>query len=467
MKKANSKKEKLKKILTGLTREELENLVDEQAMTDNQYYNKIIQKYNTPDQKPDKEYYNDFIQSYLEAAQNRDGFIDYYTAWEAAEGAYKVLKEAEEAINNLEYEKAILMAEAIIEEMVPSLQYTDDSGGEAGEVIESAFKLLHDCAKHELNEDLRKNYYNYSLKESTNKRYKGWSDWQVSFIQIAFTIAQGNEEYKKLLRQIESFIAQEEKQEYKSGYILEEMGSIKIEILHKNGKHEEAEQYFNSNLTIPGFRKKALEAAYAQKDYKRIIELALEGEKIDTEERNWGLISDWQEWRFKAYKGQKETENMKKLAKEFILENRDIKYFTIYKKTFSDKEWKKEYKQLKIELLKKAGTGFPDALAEILSKEKETKELLDIVSQHPSSVDVYRKDLIKLYPREVYKLYCINIKNAAKRADNRKRYKYVCNDIKNLMKLGGKDEASGLIKELKDEYKNRPAFQNELSKISV
>ncbi len=68
---------------------------------------------------------------------------------------------------------------------------------------------------------------------------------------------------------------------------------------------------------------------------------------------------------------------------------------------------------------------------------------------------------------KIYNMHMANIKEEARRADNRKRYKSVCQSIKGLVIIGGKKEAKLLINEFKEHYKRRLAFMDELSKLKV
>ena len=54
-----------------------------------------------------------------------------------------------------------------------------------------------------------------------------------------------------------------------------------------------------------------------------------------------------------------------------------------------------------------------------------------------------------------------------KYANNRSAYKDICNIIRRLIKIKGDNTAYEIIDYLKNEFKKRPAFMDELSKIKI
>jgi predicted CopG family antitoxin len=228
---------------------------------------------------------------------------------------------------------------------------------------------------------------------------------------------------------------------------------------------DEAEKYFTDNLNFPDFRRRAIDLAFKQKEYDKVIELAADGEMTEREWNKSGSVCEWKEWRYKAYTEKKDYEEIRKLSYDFLINHKDIKFYDMYKKTSDTASWEDTYKKLKYEIQKKSGNSFSDLLADILVKENELEVLLDILKMHPQSVSSYQKHFLKKHSEDIYKLHMINIRRAAKRADNRSKYQYVCADIKHLKKIGGKEHAVIIINEFKELYKHRPAFIDELTKI--
>lgn len=69
------------------------------------------------------------------------------------------------------------------------------------------------------------------------------------------------------------------------------------------------------------------------------------------------------------------------------------------------------------------------------------------------------------YPEQIYVLCVNDVKRSCAQATDRRMYRKVCKDIKQLIKWKGSDYARELIAELKQAYPRRPALIDELEKV--
>ncbi len=463
--KRETSESKLKKNLDRLTKEELISIITEHALDNNKFYNYLIAHYEVSEKTESKTWYKKYLKSYINNAKDRHGFINYRNASEAAEGAFQLITDADIAIKKKQYEKAVYMAQAVIEEMAHSLEYTDDSDGEAGSAIEDAFEILFSVTNVKMPEKIRKELFAYSLEESGKKFYNDYGSWQDDFVKLAVLASSSEDDLRRVLQAVENNIKAESDSKYSSSYRIQELSVVKYDLLVKMKRGDEAEKFFKACLHFSKFRRRALEKAFKKKEYDNVIELAVDGEKKDTAENKPGLVREWKEWRYKIYILKKDYEGIRKLSYDFLLNYKDFKYYDMYKKTSDRDSWEDTYEKLKEELKKKSGNSFPMLLADILVKENELPVLLDMLKNHPQNVSLYQKHFLKTNSEDIYKLHLINIRDEAKRADNRKSYRHVCGSIKDLKKIGGKEQSIKIINELKEIYKNRPAFLDELSKI--
>ncbi|MGL5514100.1 MAG: hypothetical protein ACRDBM_12800, partial [Sporomusa sp.] len=160
-----------------------------------------------------------------------------------------------------------------------------------------------------------------------------------------------------------------------------------------------------------------------------------------------------------------DKEQQAELAKDLLIGKHDTKYYTILKQLLSEKGvWKTEYTSL----LAKLDQNLPyNMYMAILSKEGETRRLLEQLITHPSEVFTYGKQLSTDFPAETYTLCLDEIRKQAAEANNRIKYKQVCGNIKKLFDYGGNNEASRIIEELKAKYPRRPAMIEELDGFAV
>jgi len=457
-----TKESKLEKALEKESKEELQKIIIEKALEDENFYNYLTLCFQESSPQEDRLYFKKIIRKALNSIKGSKGFIDYYKARESADVGWELLENAKKLFDKKKYRMAMNISQALIEVYVPSLDYTDDSDGLQGTIIEEAFSLLFRIAETEkLRESFRQETFAYYLKQSEKKVYDDYDSWQHFFIKLAILLHSSQKDLLKLLKVTEKNIEVELKGESSSEYKISKFSMIKYEILLKLEKLKEAESFFESCLKFSEFREMKLEKLFQDKNYKEVIKIAFEGEKKDSTYP--GLVFTWQKWRFKAYEELGEIENIEKLAFKMLVEHREFKYYEAYKKAVPDKDWSKKYQVLKKELENK--NVFSEVLAKILIQEKEFFELLNMVKKKPYYVDSYQQYLLKDYPEEIYELHIKNIRDESNFSGDRKKYRALCQKIKDLKKIGGVDQANFLIKELQNTYSRRPTFLDELSKV--
>ena len=142
----------------------------EHADMDEKIEAKIIAKYSVGDLT--KNEYKKIISSVLNSSMRRGGFIPYNASSSACSGAESVLDKAEKLLEDGKIAQALTAAQAVLEKMVPVLQYADDSGGSIGGCIVSSLNIFRNASKRKLDEKTRKDFFNYLLKEWDNERDK-------------------------------------------------------------------------------------------------------------------------------------------------------------------------------------------------------------------------------------------------------------------------------------------------------
>ncbi|MEG0388428.1 MAG: hypothetical protein RR582_08870 [Niameybacter sp.] len=91
--------------------------------------------------------------------------------------------------------------------------------------------------------------------------------------------------------------------------------------------------------------------------------------------------------------------------------------------------------------------------------------MIDIVRKEPDTIPKYIKLLMNTHSEEVLVLYRSNIENRAEKACARNLYRDVCYMIVDYRRFENEQSVKALIEKLKNEYKRRPAFIDELSRI--
>ncbi len=447
-------------ILQSLDRKELVRIIKEEAEMDERVESKMIAKYSVSDLT--KSEYKKIVSSALNRAMSR-GFIPYNALSSACTGAESVLEKAQENLKAGNIAQALTAAQAVLEKMVGALQYADDSGGNIGSCIATSLEIYQDASKRKLDEKTRKDFFNYLVKEWDNEQYNGW-DWGLQLLGMAIDIHSGQSEAEKVLAAIESCFdngVPNEKHKWHHGTIY----GLKHKVLLKTGKTGEADKFFNENLHLPDFRRIAIEEAFKNKKYDRVIELADSG--IETDKKLPGLVHEWKKWKLKVYQVRNEKDKIRVLSLEFFLGG-DKENYEIYKATFQADEWSLEYERLTGYLNDNLGRSYAafSLLGFIFEKEKELGKLLELVQKFPERISAYEKILLPIYPGKVIMMVADNLRKQADDSSARNEYWKLCNyGLKHLFEINGRDKALELIGEFRQKYPHRPAMLDEISKF--
>jgi hypothetical protein len=448
-------------ILDSLDRKELVSIIKGHADMDEKIEAKIIAKYSVGDLT--KNEYKKIISSVLNSSMRRGGFIPYNASSSACSGAESVLDKAEKLLEDGKIAQALTAAQAVLEKMVPVLQYADDSGGSIGGCIVSSLNIFRNASKRKLDGKTRKDFFNYLLKEWDNERYKGW-DWGMQLIEMAIDVHAGQNEAGKMLAAIENCFENGIPNEIHKWHA-NTVYRLKHKALLKAGKTKDSEEFFNENLHRPDFRRVAIEEAFSNGNIDRVLELADSG--IETDEKLAGLVHEWKKWKLKVYQARNEEDKIRELSLEFFQSGGTDNY-DIYKATFREDEWPAEYERLTGYLyanLDRSYVAF-SLLGFIFEKEKELGKLLELVKKSPHRISVYEKVLLPAYSEEVLGMLADNLRKEAEDSGARNEYWRLCNyGLKHLLEINGRDKALELTEEFRQKYTRRPAMLEEINKF--
>ncbi len=402
------------------------------------------------------------IRSWIDKHSDRDGFVRYDAVWDAVRGADKVLDKANLLGESGRLAEAVKLILLVMREMVDLLDRADDSAGSIGSVIDDALNLLAALLNdEELDEDEQEAVFELLLTAADEQIYDGWSDWRLSLLSLCAEVAEGEGLRVQLEEYLAALIDEEKKSVWRDKYLAERVNLIRYGMVKRFDGEEQAEHFLMQNLHLSDFREIAIEQSVKEKNYERIIELALEGEQQDEHLR--GLLRKWREDRYQAYRDAGDLAQQRELALEFIVDG-DYAYYEEMKKTYILEEWQAVYPQI-ISMLEEQGKAVRGVYTSILVEEKEKAKLLAYVQRQPAMVEEFYHELLADYPEELYRLFVQHIEKLAASSGDRGGYKRVCAAIRRLKKIGGINEAALVKERLQRIYKNRPAMQDELSRV--
>lgn len=466
--KPKSVEETFEQTIARMPREDLNDILTDYAGREPGLVDYVSAHRTIKEPSSDKEEYRQIIRNAVDAVRGRHGYIGYWQASRAVNGAEMVLDKAQEFLVKQQPARALSIAKCVLEEMVPLLQEADDSNGSIGHVIGGAFQVLSGCAYQAKDISFRKELLGYLLKECGHKRYEGWSDWRWEFLAITGEIVQTPQEREKLFNRIDDI---ESNYGYKadwSRYDYERATVIKMKVVERLGTKKDAEEFLNQHLDCMPLREHAIEEALKRKDYITAKKLAIDGLEQDKARGLPGLICKWEEHLLNIAEAQRDYPEVKKYALQLFLDKNEFVFYDRYKKCFNSKEWPQEAQKI-INTIRRSKDGRNNILAlpQLYIREERWPDLMDFTQESNSlcALENFTKHLAKHFPDKLADVYEKVIVEKLAPVMGRGNYQYLCEFLTRLQKLGDKDRVKRLVAELSAKYSNRPAMLEELRRV--
>ncbi|MFB9759571.1 SWIM zinc finger family protein [Ectobacillus funiculus] len=450
----------IREVLNSLSKEELINIIIDISQKDKTLRNSLIATYQKNDGMLRVEQYKRLLQSIVNKYTGREGFIAYREVYDFVSELEGLLERIEDDVDNPI--SALDLVFLLLEESIEAFQYADDSNGEIGalvtEVIDMIRRTIEAIDRSDVNL-IEKAFYKL-LDLSEDKMFQGWDDFQIDVLTICTEFADIEVFRNELRIRVEQMINRRSHDEY-GRYGTESMLNILFEMIEQYGTEEEAEQFMKDNLGFPSFRESYINKHIKEKNYSKVIELALEGEEQDKPYA--GLVSGWKKIRYTAYKELSMKEEQEELARELLLDG-DFEYYKELKKlAVGDQDI--FYQHLKQELKTSKDWQGKNMYLKLIVEENDLNEIMEFVRENPGKIETYAHMLVGKFEYEVIQVYRQYIQSVANSSSGRSDYQKVCKILKRYEKIAGKQSTEGIIRELSVAYKRRPAFIDELSRV--
>ncbi len=452
----------MEQMLSIRTKEELVDFLVGIASENDEVKQRILMEFGDGDDEEEILKAISLIHTYIRNNSDRHGYVNYRETYNAVYGAELVLDKIDSAFEEGRIVHAVNLALCVVGEMVDLIQNADDSSGTIGGVIERGFILIDEITENiELSLSEKNIVFENLIKESFHKRYDGWADWRLNYLEICSRLSDTLDLRSQLEKNMTLLEKNEGTKSWSSNYFVEKVYQIRYNMILQNDGEEKAQEFIMQNLHFSSFIKMVIEQAMQRKDYDKVIKLALDGETKD--KGLPGLVDRWKKYRYNAYRLSGKLDEQRGLAMDFILDG-SFEFYMKLKSTYDLNEWTNVYPKI-IFLLENQKKIYTDIYTRVLIEEGEKEKLLEYIKKNPSSIGFYYKHIIPEFKDEVYDLFLKHIEQTASRAGNRRDYQGVCAIIRNLKKAGGKGQALEIKQKLFTKYANRPAFRDELTRV--
>lgn len=464
--KEKSVTEQAKELLKLLSHNTLKRFVHDTCAADSKFRQLFVAKHIHFLYAESKDLYTKQLQALINIYSDKHGFVGYRDARHLGNAVTEIAEEAKADLANGQTQKSMFMALAIIEEMPDLLNNADDSNGYIGGSIEEAFSVLDTLCGSELSETQHEELFNHLLTLFEKNSLRGW-DWHFQPIALAINLVKSDREKGKIKTALDQI-----KPNGKSwDWDYRKAQELTLALIKKTENSEAAERFIGKNLSNPQFRVESIEKALKAKDYLKVETLANEG-IIQDEKDAPGLADDWRNYLLTLYKQIGDTQNTIKFARYFLVHSNGryypLKYYyDLLKSLIPRDQWNDYLENIIVGIKSKNHWNDYDRISQLYTWESSWDKLFALLQQNASFERVAGAEpyLSGLYPTELATLYKGLILFLLERNIGRPHYQTACRFIRRIKKLGAKQMAEALIRDLKNIYPSRRALIEELNNI--
>jgi len=455
--------EQVDEILEKVSYSDLKIYVKEQCAKDRSFRQLFFANFAYLVIPDSKELYVKQIQAILKAAAGCHGYIEYSESGAVSGPVYAMVERAEQFVESANYQTAMYIACAAIEEMSQALEYADDSNGDFSGCADSAVEVLNSIAENSLPEDIRNELLNYCLKSFKSGIFKNYH-WHFSMVSICTLLVKTPEEIMLLHEMIDR--VKPAGKDWDWDY--DRARKIKLELIRNTEDEDKVNAYLEQNIDNGDFRKELIEEAISNKDYQKAISIAEDGIVHDDKNKP-GLADDWRNYLLKVYIIINDTANIIKFARHLFIHSRreSGSFFALLKKHVKKDEWTEYVNRLVQSITNRDRRVDYSFIAQIYIWEESWDRLFEIVKKNSSLswLDTYGQYLVNDYANEISDMYQNALLDYM--ADNmgRGHYQTACRYLRKMIKMGARDKANNVIQQLKALYPKRKALMEELQKV--
>lgn len=439
----------LKATLESLPKEKLTDILIELAKNNQTLYNELLFTYAIVDERHEIDRCKKMIHS----------IIDKYSSGERL-FASDFANELKVVLNKIDRLRdpliAIEIAGLLLMEAVKAIQYTDDSGGDIGSLLDETIQMMHMIANVPLEIVEQSEMLDYLIQLSKDNVFEGWEDFRIDVLGVCMRLTETEQLRNTLMNELQSMIVDSSANHY-NRYSNERVLNLVYDIIETHDSTEAAMQFLQENVNYPSFRKQLMQYEMKQGNFESVISLAAEGERMDKDYR--GLVSRWKKWRYRAYEQLNMPKEQAVIGRELLTEGH-FDFYTVLKELTAD-DHPSFYDNLKQELAVQNHSMY----VHLIETENDVEAILDYVRENPLLIEQYLKYLMDTHKEEAIRLFEFHVKTIAEAAYNRKQYKEVCQVLKRFRNTAGREAQICIVEEFKMKYKNHPAFMEELDKL--
>lgn len=457
-KKSKTVTQQLKEVLDKVSHQDLKEFIQEQSKMDKQFRNLFLSSFAHLNESQSKEFYQKQIKSVINSATDRHGFIGWHEMKYLEQGIDPIIAIAEKQLESKNYINTIYICTALMEEMTEAIQFSDDSNGSIGGIIDNSYEMLYDIATKDILIDIKTELFNYCITAFEKRLFDGW-DWHIGILRIAYELTNNENKADIIIKCLDTVSGEYEK---------ERAQAFKLQIISEYKSKEEVQKYIDKHITNSSIRNSEIEKAVKNKDFEKVINLCKDGIKYDEKDKP-GLVKNWYNWLLKIAQVQNDTPKIIEYARFLFIDNFMPKkdYYEILKQKIEPNKWDDFLEEIIREITPKDGWKYTELVRKIFINEKWWDRLFLLLKQNVSlqNIENNEKYLSKDYSQELIQLYSERLIKYVDKYIGRNHYQTACRYLRRMKKLGGNKRVNELVDNFRKDYPQRRALLDELNSV--
>ncbi len=457
-KKRKTASHQLKEVLDKVSLQDLKEFIKEQSKMDRQFRNLFLSNFAHLNESQSKEFYQNQIKSVINSATDRHGFIGWHEMKYLEQGIDPIITIAEKQLESRNYLNVIYICTALMEEMTEAIQFSDDSNGSIGGIIDSSYEMLYDIASKNISDDIKTELFNYCITAFEKRLFDGW-DWHIGILNIAYEITDNENEADIIIKCLDTVNGEYER---------ERAQLFKLDIISKYKDKKEVQKFIDRHITNSSIRNAEIEKFIKNKDFEKAIKLCKDGIEYDKKDKP-GLVKNWYNWLLKIAQSQNNKSKIIEYSRFLFIDNfhPEQDYYQLLKQEIEPNKWKDFLEEIIKEITPKGGWKYDGLVRKIYINEKWWDRLFFLLKENTSleNIENNEKYLSKDYSQELIQLYSDRLVKYVERFMGRNHYQTACRYLRRMKKLGGNEKVNELIEYFIKTYSKRKALLDELSRV--
>ncbi len=456
--KKKSVSQQVSDVLEKVSHEELKQFIRNNTEQNAPFRNLFLSSFAHQNSSDSQELYQKQVKAIIRSV-SRSNYLDYSDCRKVAKDVDVLLVAAQKQIDTANYQSAIFICCAVLEEMNVLVQYSDDSGGYLGDSISEAIGLLKEMSVSALPEANRISLFQYCIAIFEKGTFRGW-DWHLGMMEIASALLKTAEEAEKVMTLLDGVT--------KSEYSRDQAQLLKYQIIRKTQGEAAADTFIEQNLGNSDLRHEAISRAIENDEFEKAISLCHDGIRMD-EKSKPGLALDWYDWLLRIAMKQNDTPKIVEYARYLFIDNfrSSQGYYGILKSHIPTGEWTAFVEKMIADISQSKRWTNVQLLGSIYIYEEWWPRLFEHLKQDPSlnNIEYYEKYLAKDYAMELAVLYNKAIITYLEYNVSRSHYKTACRYLIRMKKLGATLLVNNAVDQFRKQYPQRKALMEELNKV--